>query len=97
MGVDLSLERLGRTLKAFGSQRGAARAFDQHLNWGDDDDHTGCSGNGIDINCSRPADFALARSWVDRHLPEPSTTRDWYLNALDLMEKDDAVCIHISR
>lgn len=96
MGTDLKITRLGKRVEGFESQRGAARAFDEHMNWGENDP-TGCSGNGIDIDCTRPADFALARAWVDKHLPDESTTRDWYLRALDLMEKDDAVCVHISR
>lgn len=96
MGIDLRIERLGKRLPEFPSQRGGAREFDTHLNWGEDDP-TGCSGNGITIDCTRPADFAKARAWVDRTFPEESSTRDWYVRALDLMECDDAVCIHIAR
>lgn len=97
MGIDIHVERLGERHPDFpGWQRGGARAFDQHLNWGDDDP-TGCSGNGIDINGVRPKDFARARQWVHRNFPSESRTRDWYLRALDVMEADDAVYFSISR
>lgn len=97
MGVDAYIMRLAKRHPDFPEGvRGGARAFDHHINWGDDDP-TGCSGNGIHIECDRPVDFAKARDWVYWQFPEPSETRDWYLRALDVMERDDAVCIHFSR
>lgn len=101
MGVDMTIERLGEEVPGFESNsRGGARAFDEHINWGDNDP-TGCSGNGITISGVRPKDFALARQWVDTHYPAENTAhaplRQWFLDALSLMEKDDAVYIFFSR